>query len=82
MLAIDQIKELHLARPFKPFRLHLADGRKYDVRHPEFLAFSRSGKTLHFVTESDSIDHIDVLMIVSVEEKPVGRGGSKRRKAG
>lgn len=25
---------------FRPFRLYLSDGRSFEVRHPEFIAFS------------------------------------------
>lgn len=81
-MTIEQMKELHNARPFQPFTLHLADGRQYDVRHPEFLAFSRSGRMLHFVTEQDTMDHIDLLMVVSAEVRHGDGKSSRRRRAG
>lgn len=77
-MTIEQVKELHDARPFRPFRLHLADGRRYDVNHPEFLAFSRSGRVLHFVTERDTLDHIDLLLVVSADELPESGRGRRR----
>lgn len=81
-MTIEQLREVHNARPFRPFTLHLADGRSFEVNHPEFLSQSRSGRTLHFVTPKDTLEHIDLLMVVSIEEFPVGRRQGPRRKAG
>ena len=41
---IAVLRELHGARPFVPFTLTLADGRKLPVIHNEFLAFFPSGR--------------------------------------
>ncbi|CAG0963021.1 hypothetical protein PHYC_00830 [Phycisphaerales bacterium] len=81
-MTIEQMKAVHGARPFKPFVIRLADGRKYEVRHPEFLAFSRSGRTIHFVTPQDTLDHIDLLLVVSVEELRDRGANGRRRRAG
>jgi hypothetical protein len=80
-MTVEQIKELHFARPFRPFIMHLADGRSFEVNHPEFLSYSRSGRILHFVTPQDHQEHIELLMVVSVEEES-GRTRARRRKAG
>jgi hypothetical protein len=37
-MTIEQLRQMHQARPFRPFRVHMADGRHLDVAHPEFLA--------------------------------------------
>ena len=33
----DKIREAKQAQPFKPFVMHLADGREFAVGHPDFL---------------------------------------------
>ena len=33
---------LHL-QPFRPFTIRMADGRHFDVAHPDFVAQSQSG---------------------------------------
>src|SRR5262245_10035992 len=43
-MTLDQIRAAHFARPFRPFFLHLADGRTLHVPHPEFLAYSPAGR--------------------------------------
>lgn len=66
-MAVEQIREVHSARPFGPFLLRLADGRAFVVTHPEFLSLSRSGRILHLVTPEDTMQHIDLLTVVSIE---------------
>ena len=34
----DHLHALHSARPFRPFVIHVADGRDLQINHPEFLA--------------------------------------------
>ena len=36
-LSQDDIRDLLHTNPFKPFRLHLADGKSLRVPHPEFV---------------------------------------------
>jgi hypothetical protein len=67
-MTIDQIRAAHRAHPFRPFVLHLADGRALPVRHPEFLAYSRTGRTVIVVTAEETIERVDALLIVSLEE--------------
>ncbi len=43
------------AEPFRPFRIHLAGGRTFDVRHPEMIKVLRSS-ILIFKTPGDTPD--------------------------
>ena len=36
----DDLRTFLLQRPFAPFRLHLTDGRSFDVPHPENLSIT------------------------------------------
>lgn len=40
--------------PFKPFRLHLASGRMFDVRHPEMIEIGKSVVTVYAPPDGDS----------------------------
>jgi len=40
----NQIRDLVRAAPFRPFRIHLADGRVLEVPHPEFVAIQPDGR--------------------------------------
>lgn len=75
-MTIDQLKAMHQARPFQPFRIHLVDGRSLDVLHPEFLAHTPLGRTIIVAKESDSFEIVDLLLVVSLE--PI-KNGKRRR---
>ena len=44
-MRINEFRGLCNARPFRPFRIHLADGREIPVRHQEFSIISSNGRT-------------------------------------
>ncbi len=70
-MTIEQLRAVHRAQPFRPFTLELADGQKVQVPHPEFLAFSRSGRTVFVANEDDAVKIIDLLLVTAIQ---VGNG--------
>jgi hypothetical protein len=58
---------MHQARPFRPFRIHIADGRHLDVAHCEFLAHTPSGRTVIVTKEDETFEVIDLLLVTSLE---------------
>ena len=79
-MTIDQLRTLHLARPFRAFRIHLADGRHFDVSHPEMLAQTPGGRSIALAISDHAIEHIDLLLVTSLEELDGRREGSRRRR--
>jgi hypothetical protein len=79
-MTIETLSNLHQARPFRPFRIHLADGRSFDVEHPELLAQSPGGRVIALATSDHVIERIDLLLVVSLEELGTGRGTQRRRR--
>ncbi len=81
-MTIEQLKKIHASRPFKPFTVHVADGRAFAVPHPEFLSFSQSGRTIAIATPDDAHEIIDPLLVTSIHlgngRKPGGNGRQKR----
>jgi hypothetical protein len=77
-MTIEQLRHLHQARPFRAFRLHLADGRALDVDHPEFLSQSRTGRTVIVHLEDDTFEIVDLLLVVGLA---VIDGQPKRRRS-
>jgi hypothetical protein len=45
-MTIEQLPQIHQAKSFQPFRVHLVDGRHVDVLHTEFLTQSPTGRTM------------------------------------
>jgi hypothetical protein len=68
----------HKQRPFEPFRLLVADGRAYEVRHPERLASLRTGWMISVATD-DGFVILDLLLVTGLE-KPIPRRKSGMRK--
>jgi hypothetical protein len=64
------------ASPFRPFRIHLADGRHLDVKHPDFIARSPSGRTATIYTAEETSETIELLLVTSLETL----NGARRRR--
>ncbi|MCY3023354.1 MAG: hypothetical protein NTW87_30615 [Planctomycetota bacterium] len=72
-MTLEKLQEAYRARPFRPFVLHLADGRHIRIRHPEWMAISQSGRTIHVEQPDDSSSTIDLLLVTELEVPANGR---------
>ncbi len=71
MLNLNHIRE-RLAQQFRPFVIHLSDGRKFRIPHPDFIAV---GRGVVSVIDAKDITHtLDALHIVSVADEARARG--------
>jgi len=68
-MTIEQVRHAYQATPFRPFVLHLADGREIRVRSREFMSFSPSGRTIIVHQADDSYNVIDLLLVTDIEVK-------------
>jgi hypothetical protein len=77
----EELRKLFEATPFRPFRVHMANGKSIDVPHPDFMHLSPTGRRLIVDDVDDSFEIIDVLLVTSLETLPVNgrRGRPKRR---
>ncbi len=78
-MTIEQVRRLYEAQPFRPFTLHLADGREIPVLHREFMASAPSGRTVMVYQPDDSFDIIDLLLVTALEVK-AGNGVERTRR--
>ena len=69
---VGQIKQ-RLENGFKPFELHLSNGRRIRVPHPDFIAVGKH--TIAVIDENDLACVIDALHIVSIDDMPARRRG-------
>jgi hypothetical protein len=76
-MTIEQLKRFEQARPFQPFRIHMADGRHLDVKHPEHFARTQGGRTLFVSTGDEAFEIIDLLLVTSLERLN-GKRGSRQ----
>jgi hypothetical protein len=55
MITPQTILDYVRAQPFRPFRIHLASGRTFDIRHPEMIKVLKN-YLLVFKTASGQLD--------------------------
>jgi len=75
-MTIEQLRKFHQARPFQAFDICLADGRSLPVEHPEFLAQSRTGRTVSIGLVDGTHEVVDLLLVTNL--KPRTNGASRR----
>jgi hypothetical protein len=64
----EAIREAIRAQPFRPFRLHLADGRSILVAHPELILVTPQGRRVVVArAEDDGLTLVEPLLIVTLE---------------
>jgi hypothetical protein len=78
-MTIEQVRRLYEAQPFRPFVMHMADGRNLPVAHREFLAISPSGRTVVIFQPDESFNIVDLLLVTDLE---LGHPPKSRRKQG
>ena len=77
-MTIEKLRELYSAEPFRPFVLHLADGRSIPVAHRDFFASAPSGRTAAIFQPDDTFNLIDLLLVTDAEIKPAKNGSKKK----
>ena len=77
-MTIQELDVHHKQRPFESFRLLVADGRSYEVRHPERLASLRTGRMISVATDEGFVI-LDLLLVTGLE-KPIPRRKARPRK--
>jgi hypothetical protein len=76
-MQIKEIQKVYRAQPFRPFIIHMADGRGIRVDHPEFMALSPAGRAAVVFDKDGGFEVIDVLLVTGLE---VGNGKSSSRR--
>jgi len=76
-MTAQEPRDLWKAEPFRPFIIHLADGRHIPVHHQEFLLTSPSGRTVIVYQPDDSFNVIDLRLVTDLEVEGNGRTESE-----
>jgi hypothetical protein len=69
-MAIEQFRLALHEQPFNPFTIRMADGRAFEVPHPDFVAQSPSGRTVSVFRSDDSCSLLDLLLMTELEFHP------------
>lgn len=83
MITPRMMIEFVTAEPFRPFRLHMASGRTFEIRHPEMIEVGKSSVTVFGQQTSDSgkVDpwqRVSLMLLESVEPLEAKSGTSSQ----
>ena len=67
-MTTQQFDEMWKAIDFKPFRIHIANGRTFDVPHRDFTWRSPGGRTIYVSTTRGAASALDLLTVTELEE--------------
>ena len=65
-MSVDEVRRLYQANPFRPFVLHLADGREIPVVHRDFIMASPNGRTVIVYQPDSSFNIIDLRLVTAL----------------
>lgn len=77
-MIIENIKELCYAKPFRPFLIHLPDGRRLGVQHPDFVSWWPAGRLISVFQPNGSESLVDLMLISDITIK-TGRARQNRK---
>jgi len=75
-MSVEQLKNVHHAQPFRPFTVHMGDGRSFFVKHPDFISYSPSGRTIIVYRDDDNFSILDMLLVTEIEVHWPGKPGA------
>ena len=74
----EQLRKTLRTQPFRPFTLHMGDGRALRVRHPDFVWIPPEGRRTAIVsTGGEDFEIVDLMLVTSIE---VGDGARRRKR--
>ncbi len=65
MATNQQVRAMQTAQPFRPFLVKLADGRHFEVRHPENVACSPNGREM-VLFDGDEMHMLEMLLVIEL----------------
>lgn len=76
-MTAEQLRAVREAQPFRPFTIHLADGRSLRIPHREFVSQSPGGRTIIVYGSGESFSVVDLYLVTELEVgAPADAGGA------
>lgn len=77
-MTTEQLDAVHKAQPFQPFTLHVADGTKHDVSHPELIWRTPGGRTIVVSGGGEEMAIIELLLVTKITKGHASNGKRRR----
>ncbi len=75
-MTAEQLRAMREAQPFKPFIIHLADGRSLPVPHRDFVSQSPGGRTIIVYKSGETFNVVDLYLVTDLEvQESAGAAG-------
>ncbi len=72
MMTMKKLVEYVSAEPFRPFRIRMASGHSFDIRHSEMILVGRTSAKIYTATEPEGADKwYDVSMMLMEIVEPL-----------
>jgi hypothetical protein len=82
-MRIDELKKVKDRRPFEPYLIHMADGRRLAVTHPDAVSWGgERGRIVSYVSPRDEWEVIDIALVTSLSSMPAPKPGKKSKAKG
>ena len=77
-MTAEQLRAMRNSQPFRPFTIHLADGRSFSVPHRDFVSQSPGGRTIIVYGAEESFSVLDLFLVteLEVQEKSDSQDGA------
>jgi hypothetical protein len=76
-MTAEQLWAMREANPFRPFTIHLADGRTLAVPHRDFVSQSPGGRTIIVYHSNEGFSVVDLYLVTELEvQSPADSSGT------
>lgn len=83
MITSIKIVEYITAEPFRPFRIRMARGQNFEVRHPEMIMVGRNAARIYTTAASNGHETWHEVSLLLMEGlQPIGRPRGRRSDRG
>jgi hypothetical protein len=65
-MTIEQFTAAIRSEPFRPFVVHTADGKEYQVNHPELASRTPAGRTIVVTSGENAVAVLDLLLVTAI----------------
>ena len=66
-MTTEQFRATLNQHPFRPFTIRMADGRAFEIAHRDFIAQSKTGRTVIVFQDDENYSVLDLLLMSELQ---------------